>query len=44
MDFQELNNIWNRADKSLETNLKINKAMLKKVSMQKVNTGILIFS
>ena len=40
MDFQELNNIWNRADESLETNLKINKAMLKEVSMQKVKSKL----
>ncbi|WP_321290020.1 hypothetical protein [uncultured Sunxiuqinia sp.] len=40
MDFQELNNIWNRADESLETNLKINKAMFKEVSMQKIKSKL----
>ncbi|WP_159517372.1 hypothetical protein [Sunxiuqinia indica] len=40
MDFQELNNIWNRADESLETNLKINKAMFKEVSIQKVKSKL----
>ncbi len=40
MEFEELTNIWRSADEELKDSMKINKELLKQVSMNKIKSGL----